>query len=132
LFYFRQFADKQKKASMDKAHCIHINAAKGTVERVDMPPTLEDLQGLVANPIALGMSLANGDVVYVDDEAEYRSPMARAFHIEGHRFLGNAVVVRIDPDSGEDLTPLSTAEDIAKSIQFGPITSTPSDAKATP
>jgi hypothetical protein len=113
---------------MEKNQCIRINAAEGTVVLADMPPTLEDLQSMVANPIALGMTLENGDVLYVDDEAYYRILKARAFQIEGCVFLGNGVVVSVDPESGDDLTPKSTVKDITDSIRFEAVASTPSEA----
>ena len=98
--------------------CILINAAARTVSREDMPKNLGEMQAMVGGDISVGTGLKNGDILYVDEEADCRSPRARMFTIAGCRLRGNAVVVSIGPKSGKDCNPKSTLDAITAAVAF--------------
>lgn len=98
--------------------CILINPAKSTVTLQDLPSDLKAMQAMVGGWLTIGAGLRAGDILYVDEEAKLRNPLAPTFAIEGHRLWGNAVVVSIDPDSGADCNPKSTLQAIAAAVVF--------------
>ena len=97
--------------------CIFINTAEEVVRQEAMPVGLSALQAMVGGTIA-AHCLENGDVLYVDDEAEYRTPRAPPFMLSGCSFRVNGVVVGINPSTGEDCSPRSALEAIASVVHF--------------
>lgn len=98
--------------------CIFINTAEGVVCQEAMPVGLSELQAMVGGTVAAAARFENGDVLYVDDEAEYRAPRSQSFMLSGCSFRGNGVVVGINPSSGEDCNPKSALEAIASVVHF--------------
>ena len=103
-------------------HCIYINVATKEITREEMSDRLnlklEAYNAMVGDPIDLGLTLPNGDIVYVDGEGEYRKPRAARFAIGKDRFTGNAVVVSYDQLTGDDTNPTSTVAAIQTAVQF--------------
>ena len=108
-----------KRNPAPKPYCIYIDPTHGTVSREDMPLGYKAINAMLGqSPFGIGMALQNGDIIYVDDEAEYRDELAPKFEIEGCRFRGKAVMVSIGPKSGNDCNPKSTVEAITAAVSF--------------
>lgn len=102
--------------------CILIDPSSRSVNHQDLPSGLAAMQALVgSNCITVGMRLKNSDFLYVDEEALLRQPAPATFTVEGVTLLGNAVVVRIDPDTGIDCTPSSKLAALAEAVSFSPL-----------
>lgn len=94
---------------MSTPRCILIDPSARAISYRDMPSGVAEVQAVVgSNYFTVGMRLKNGDFLYVDDEAMLRQPAPAAFTVDGCPLMGNAVVVRVDPDTGTDCAPLST------------------------
>lgn len=116
--YTYQFAN-----SMSTPRCLVINPSARTVCVRDMPTSIDEIQALVESKyFTIGMRLKNGDILYVDEEAELAvaagRPAPAAFTVEGCRLLGNAVVVRIDSDTGKDCTPSTALAALVAAVTF--------------
>lgn len=102
--------------------CILIDPASRSVSRRDLPSGLAAMQALVgSNCITIGLRLTNGDFLYVDEEALLRQPAPATFTVEGCTLLGNAVVVRVDPNTGIDCPPSSELAALAEAVSFSPL-----------
>lgn len=101
------------------SHCIHINPVTRIITHQKMPLTLQALQELVAFPptwITVGLQLPNNDILYVQEDICDVTAKHR-FKIEGHEFIGNAVVVSINAD-GDNCSPRSSIEHITQNVSF--------------
>jgi len=94
---------------------IRIDAVSRRVQEVEEPNHgLSTIQAYVGGYIAVGARLANGDVIYVDDEALLKRP-EHFFTIKGYPLnqlclAGNGYVVGTVPETGDDAhacTPLA-------------------------
>lgn len=104
---------------MSTPRCLVINPSACTVCVRDMPTSIDEIQALLETKyFTIGMRLKNGDILYVDEEALQRRPAPAAFTVEGCRLLGNAVVVRIDSDTGKDCTPSTALAALVAAVSF--------------
>lgn len=96
---------------------IHINAEDRTINEVQLDPVypLESMQRCVGGPIEHVHTFANGDELYVNEEAL----MGDFFEVKyAHQpFTGNGVIVNGN-EYGETLPAKSPVADIVKVVKF--------------
>jgi hypothetical protein len=99
---------------------ILINPKLKTITEVDYKGTLESIYDFTGCDCVDGVRLANGDILYVDDEGLYKPELN--FFILSNPFqplAGNGLVVGLSDDGeGRDIGCKSKLDDIINQVTF--------------
>lgn len=103
---------------------IKLDATNETIDYIELNGTLADLQKHVGGYIEIGIQFPNGDLLYVDEEGLMKAPTTyQLWKKEKRVFAGSGLIVNVD-ENGDDAPPLTSIEDIKKSMSFNNVTLT--------
>jgi hypothetical protein len=95
---------------------ILIDPYQGSVKLIEVTNALESLQEAIGGAIQLATDLAEGDILYVDDEGLFTHRLS--FQLDGLRLPGRGLIVGSKGDEYEVASVKCSVDDIIRRVKF--------------